>query len=221
MDILKKLPDKSIDLILTDPPYIVDLRGGHGKGCFSKEAKKLKEGLKNIAFDFDYKTVFEEFLRVCKKPNFYIFCSNAQISRTMKYFEDLKLNTTLLTWWKYNACPLVNNNLMPDAEYIIFARKGVEINNIQATLKSRVIQMPMQPQDRIHPTQKPVDLMKRLLLLTSNENDLVLDCFSGSGTTAIACHRLKRRFICIEKDPEYWAASVKRLEEEKKQGTLF
>jgi site-specific DNA-methyltransferase (adenine-specific) len=55
----------------------------------------------------------------------------------------------------------------------------------------------------------------------SNENDLVLDCFSGSGTTAIACHRLKRRFICIEKDPDYWAKSCERLKAEQAQMQLF
>jgi site-specific DNA-methyltransferase (adenine-specific) len=74
---------------------------------------------------------------------------------------------------------------------------------------------------RIHPTQKPVDLFGQILRDYSNENDLILDCFSGSGTTAIACHRLKRRFICIEKDKDYYEASVKRLEDERKQLTLF
>ena len=74
---------------------------------------------------------------------------------------------------------------------------------------------------RFHPTQKPLKLICYLMQRSSKENDLVLDCFSGSGTTAIACHRLKRRFICIEKDKEYWEASCKRLEEEQKQLTLF
>jgi site-specific DNA-methyltransferase (adenine-specific) len=74
---------------------------------------------------------------------------------------------------------------------------------------------------RFHPTQKPLNLISYLIQRSSNENDLVLDCFSGSGTTAIACHRLKRRFICIEKDKDYYEASVKRLEEEQKQGVLF
>ena len=69
--------------------------------------------------------------------------------------------------------------------------------------------------------QKPLNLFANLVNISSNENDLVLDCFSGSGTTAIACHRLKRRFICIEKDKDYWEASVKRLEDEQRQGTLF
>lgn len=79
------------------------------------------------------------------------------------------------------------------------------------------------PQDpnRFHPTQKPVGLIMKQVALYSNPDDLILDCFSGSGTTAIACHRLKRRFICIEKDPEYWKASCKRLEDEQRQGTLF
>jgi site-specific DNA-methyltransferase (adenine-specific) len=55
----------------------------------------------------------------------------------------------------------------------------------------------------------------------SNENDLILDCFSGSGTTAVACHNLNRRFICIEKDYDYWKASVERLEREQAQMRLF
>ena len=74
---------------------------------------------------------------------------------------------------------------------------------------------------RIHPTQKPADLFGMILRDYSKENDLILDCFSGSGTTAIACHNLKRNFICIEKDKDYYEASVKRLEEHKKQLNLF
>lgn len=73
----------------------------------------------------------------------------------------------------------------------------------------------------IHPTQKDIKVFSKLVDLLSNENDLVLDCFSGSGTTAIACHKLKRRFICIEKDKDYYEASVKRLEEEQRQMDLF
>lgn len=74
---------------------------------------------------------------------------------------------------------------------------------------------------RFHPTQKPLSLISYLLERSTNPDMLVLDCFSGSGTTAIACHRLKRRFICIEKDTEYAKASVKRLEDEQRQGVLF
>lgn len=72
-----------------------------------------------------------------------------------------------------------------------------------------------------HPTQKPIELIEYLIGRSSNKHDIVLDCFSGSGTTAIACHNLKRRFICIEKDPEYWKASRERLEQAQKQQKLF
>ena len=75
--------------------------------------------------------------------------------------------------------------------------------------------------DTIHPTQKPLRLFKWCLQQSKLEKGIVLDCFSGSGTTALACHDLGLDFICIEKDPDYHAASVKRLEEHQKQGKLF
>lgn len=75
--------------------------------------------------------------------------------------------------------------------------------------------------NRSHPTQKPLNLIEYMISRSSKENHLILDCFSGSGTTAIACHNLKRRFICIEKDKDYYEASIKKLEEHKKQGVLF
>ena len=75
--------------------------------------------------------------------------------------------------------------------------------------------------NRFHPTQKPINLISYLIERSSNKNNLILDCFSGSGTTAVACHNLKRRFICIEKDEDYYKASVERLENAKAQLKLF
>jgi site-specific DNA-methyltransferase (adenine-specific) len=73
----------------------------------------------------------------------------------------------------------------------------------------------------IHPTQKPVELIEYLVKTYTLENEIVLDFCSGSGTTAVACHNLHRRFICIEKDHDYWAASVERLRKIQEQGLLF
>ena len=72
-----------------------------------------------------------------------------------------------------------------------------------------------------HPTIKPLKIFETLIRNSSKENDLVLDCFSGSGTTAVACWELKRKFICVEKDFDYWKASCKRLEDHQRQGVLF
>ena len=75
--------------------------------------------------------------------------------------------------------------------------------------------------DAWHPTQKPVDLLRYLVLTYTNEGDTVLDNCSGSGTTAIACVKEKRHFICFEKDKIYWKKSVERVKNEQRQLTLF
>ena len=75
--------------------------------------------------------------------------------------------------------------------------------------------------DTFHPTQKPVDLLRYLVLTYSNEGDIILDNCSGSGTTAVACVKEKRHFICFEKDETYWKKSVERVKNEQRQLTLF
>ena len=75
--------------------------------------------------------------------------------------------------------------------------------------------------ENIHPTQKPVSLIRRLVLTYTNEGDTVLDNCSGSGTTAVACIKEKRHFICFEKDEIYWKKSVERVKNEQRQLTLF
>ena len=72
-----------------------------------------------------------------------------------------------------------------------------------------------------HPCEKPISLICDLLNLFSKKGDIVLDCFSGSGTTAIACHRIKRNFICIEKNEKYYNDSVIRLNAEISKKRLF
>lgn len=77
-----------------------------------------------------------------------------------------------------------------------------------------------EPQE-LHPTQKPLKLFEKCVADFSQEGDLIADFFSGSGTTAVACYNLKRKFICVEKDFDYWKASCKRLEDHQRQGVLF
>lgn len=223
MDILKQLPDKSIDLVLTDPPYEVDSHGGKStqKGL-GERANTLRDNIRFVSKGFDYEKVLKEIVRVTKKVNAYIFCSNAQITKIMGFFEKIGCSTTLLVWHKTNAIPLANGTYHSNAEFIVCAReKGACFNDLKISKKSKVISMPYPTDMRFHPTQKPVELIERLMEIKSKENDIVLDCFSGSGTTAIACHNLKRRFICVEKDKEYWQKSCERLKAVQAQLTLF
>ena len=79
----------------------------------------------------------------------------------------------------------------------------------------------MQPEsDRSHPAPFPVELPRRVIKLYSYQKDVVLDPFSGSGTTAIACHQNNRNFICIEKDKGYWEKSLQRLKSERTKRAL-
>ena len=204
MDILKQLPDKCVDLVLTDPPYGKQYaRGKNGWGVCEN-----RPDLKDVAWDntTPSKELFDEIIRVSK--NQIIFGGN--------YFTDkLSVSNCWIVWDK------IGNNTNKS----VFADCELAWTSFNKVCKKFVsVSMGFIKDDkseRIHPTQKPLDLFEKILQDYSIENDLVLDCFSGSGTTAIACHKLKRRFICIEKDKDYYEASVKRFEDERKQFNLF
>ncbi len=72
-----------------------------------------------------------------------------------------------------------------------------------------------------HPTVKPLNIIKNLIINSSNEGDTVLDCFMGSGTTGVACKELGRNFIGMELEDKYFEIAKNRIENNKKQDTLF
>jgi len=204
MDILRELPDKCVDLVLTDPPYGINI-AKTGKVWGEKLCKVTDYGAKKWDKSIPNKQIFDEIKRVSK--NQIIFGGN--------YFIEYLTNSPCwIVWDKLNTgnfadCELAWTSFSSSVRKYEYLWNGM----LQQNMKEK--------EKRIHPTQKPVDLFGQILRDYSKENDLILDCFSGSGTTAIACHRLNRRFICIEKDKEYWEASVKRLEDERKQLSLF
>lgn len=118
---------EKVDLILTDPPYEYNLDGG----CGGFKARLVSE--RNISFisnGFDYERCFNLFLKIQDTPNILIFCSNNQITKTMKFFEEVGLNVTLLVWHKINAIPLCNQKHKSDLEFLVYARgSGAYFNN--------------------------------------------------------------------------------------------
>lgn len=187
MEVLRTLPDKSFDLLLTDPPY-----GGNicriGGSWASKYSKKIKDWDKTPTQE-----VFNELFRVSKQ----------QIIWGGNYFE-LPATRCFNVWRKVS---ISEKFTMAMCEYA-----WTSFNK-----NAKFWEIAPQDAERFHPTQKPVELFARQLEEYSKPGDLILDPFSGSGTTAIAAHRLGRRFLCIEKDADYHAASVKRLAKEKEQ----
>jgi len=213
-EIIKTLPDKSIDCIYTDIPYLYE-QGGGGTSRIAKSIVKKRDNIAFISSGIDYK-IFDEFVRVMKKINCFIWCSKLQILDIMNYFigqHDCRFE--MLVWVKNNPIPQCNNTWLGDIEYCLYFReKGVPLND-GYEIKSKWYLSPINQKDKsifVHPTIKPLELVKRHLLHTTQENDLVLDMFIGSGTTAIACKEINRQFIGIEIDPKWHRIATDRLD---------
>ena len=236
-EMIKNIPDKTVDLIYIDPPY--EIIGGGSGGCFGTSKRdyhaeykklgreehkreglriisntnKLKENLNCICAGFDY-TLLDELDRIMKSINIYIWCNKNQVSSLMKHYEDLGCNVDLLVWCKTNPIPTCNNKYLSDLEYCVFARsKNTPLNGTYET-KSKYWISGANVQDKElyeHPTIKPLELVKKHITNSTNENDIVLDCFCGSGTTCVACKETGRRYIGMEIDKEYWEIANKRI----------
>lgn len=217
LELLKELPDKSIDLIVTDPPYLLETDGA---GMFGKKADNYggeRYVMKNIDFMKNgiSDDVLNELVRVLKKINIYIWCSQKQLPIFYDYFVNKKkCNWNLLCWHKTNPTPTCGNKYLTDTEYCLFFRdKGVRVYGEYATKRTfYVSQKNLEDKKQYkHPTIKPLDIIKNLIINSSQEGDIVLDPFLGSGTTAVASILLNRHFIGYELNEEYFNIASQRI----------
>ena len=215
LHLLKQLPNKSIDLVVTDPPYVIENKGG---GLYTQEEKQYAKQLEGIKNGFSTE-VLDELCRVMKKINIYLWCSQKQLFPLIRYFVECeKCNFNLITWHKTNPVPACGNKYLTDTEYCLFFReKGVKIYGEYST-KFTYYVTPLNQKDKKlynHPTIKPLDIIQNLVVNSSMEGDLVLDPFLGSGTTSVACVNTNRHYIGFELDPQYYNIACKRLDEVK------
>lgn len=211
-EIIKFIPDKSVDCIYVDIPYLFDSHGkGHSELALRMDNKN--NDLINIQDGIDY-SIFNEFIRILKKINCFIWCSKHQILDILNYFVKKGCGFEILVWCKTNPSPTTNNIWLPDIEYCLYFReKGVQLNDGYEN-KSKWYVSSINKFDKDlykHPTIKPLELVKRHLLHATSPDDIVLDCFCGSGTTCVASKETGRRFIGIEIDPNYHKIAVNRL----------
>lgn len=215
-ELLKDIPDKSIDLVIIDPPYEKKGNGYYcGGGAFGIAKRKYHSQLdkKQLLNGID-NNILDELVRVMKKCNIYIWCNKQQLRQYIDYFEEKGYNTDLLTWHKTNPVPTCNNKYLSDTEYLLFFREnGVKIYGTYATKKKYYV-TPTNKEDKKlykHPTIKPVDIIENLIINSTQENETVLDCFMGSGTTGVACKKLNRNFIGIEIEENYYNIACERI----------
>ena len=215
MEGIKLLDDKSIDLVVMDPPYVLNLtktRNTNKLNKYSNDLLGLKDG-------FDLR-VLDLLIPKMKRINMYIYCSKRQVKDLIEYFMSKDCNYEILTWHKQNPSPLINNNYLPDTEYVVFAReKGVRLNGTYYTKRKYYISGTNQSDKKRykHPTIKPLPFIENHIINSSNEGDLVVDCFCGSGTTLVAAIRTNRKFIGFEIDKEYYEIAKQRIEEAKSE----
>jgi DNA modification methylase len=191
--------------------------GGGNSDLGKRIQKTQKQDLAKINDGIDYE-ILDEFLRVMKKVNCFIWCSKLQIFDILKFFleqEQREIYYEILTWNKSNPTPVTNNVWLPDIEYCLYFReKGVPLND-GYDIKSKWYSSPINKRDKDlfeHPTIKPLELVKRHLLHTTQVGDVVLDTFIGSGTTAVACKETERQFVGFEIDEKWYKIANDRLD---------
>jgi len=238
LEILHAIPENSIDMVFADPPYMLS---NNGITCQNGKMVNVNKGKWDKSSGFEEDTAFHnEWISACRrvlKPEGTIWISGTYHSIYQCGYLLQKNNFHFLNdivWFKPNAPPNLSCRFFTAShETLLWARKEKKAKHTfnyeemknghfpEDKLKNENSQMrsvwsipPPKDSEKEHgkhPTQKPLDILKRIVLASTNENDIVLDPFCGSGTTAVACKNLNRSFIGIEIDKNYCELIKKRL----------
>jgi DNA modification methylase len=214
---IKDVPDNTIDLVIIDPPYKIRKKTQEVNSlAIAVKKYNLELQRDNLIDEYD-KSILEELIRVMKKINIYIWCNGEQVPFYIDYFVNKNnCKMDILVWNKTNAMPLYNNKYMTDKEYCLYFRKGGYCKPTCYEDAKTVFYLPINQKDKkkwIHPTIKPLSIIRTLIRNSSKENDVVLDCFLGSGTTAVACILENRNYIGVELNKKYYDIANKRISE--------
>jgi cell cycle regulated site-specific DNA-methyltransferase protein len=200
---IQKIASASIDTIITDPPYFIGMTHNGKKGNYNDL----------IIMKPFFDSLFSEFSRVIKENGkVYIFCD----WRTYAFYYPLLLKhisvRNMLVWDKISG---PGSSYAFTHELILFAEKDTPYMK-----GSNIFRIPGFSEgakktngEMLHPTQKPVEVIEKLITDSTKEGDLVLDCFMGSGTTAVAAKKLNRNFIGFEIQEKYITISENRLKQ--------
>lgn len=210
---MPKLGSEEFSCVIADPPYLVSTKGGD---IGFKERKDMKRDLaewdyadKQAFLDWCKQWIGEAYRVLNDRGSIYIFTSDRFISHLIDILQAVGFTPkTTVVWHKTNPEPMVRKrDYCSSTEYLVFAVKGetFTFNWKGQNEMHNFVELPicMGAERTIHPTQKPIALIKHLIEVSTNTKDRVLDPFAGSGTTAVACEQLKRHWTMIEKEKEY------------------
>lgn len=208
-EVFPKFGDDEFDLILTDIPY---------NQTNDRENWNLRDIQKGKAdeLDFSLEGLLEELTRLTNNT-IYIFCATEQVSFIRAYLDKNDWTTRLCIWEKTNPSPQNGEYLwLSGIETFVFGIKPQRDGGnptFNEHCENTVFRYSTKKETE-HPTEKSLELFKRLIKASSNKNYLVLDPFLGSGTTALACKQLGRDFVGIEKEEEFVEMAKERMKQE-------
>lgn len=206
---MKKIPDESIDLIVTDPPYLMNYKTKHRKDkhhkfCSEIEGDDDQELIKNY---------IKECYRIMKNDSAcYMFCNSNKVDVFKRQLEKVGFNIkNMIVWVKNNwTAGDLKASYGKQYELILYVNKGRRFIN-----GSRLTDVwefhKVSGSKQLHQNQKPVELIKQCIEKSSDSGAIVFDGFMGSGTTAIACIDTDRHYIGYELDPEYYKVANNRI----------
>ena len=208
---MKEIPDNSVELCVSDIPYKLT-GGGKGDGANSKRPKGILEDNSQLMQVPKFEDWLPELYRVMKDgSHIYLMCNFKNLNDLMNKSLAVGFkHINLLVWEKNNCTP--SQFYMKNCEYTLLLRKGSSkyINDIGGS--KTVHKFNNIIGNKVHPTEKPVELMKFYVENSSNKGDTVLDMFMGSGSTGGAALNTNRKFIGVEMEENYFDIGASRME---------
>ena len=205
---LKLIPDESLDLCITDPPYLMNYRSNR---------RVKQEKFDYIKNDKDSHSLISEFIELVHKKMkndtaIYMFCSWHHIDFFKQEFEKHFKLKNIIVWNKNNhGSGDLKGAYAPKHEFILFGHKGRSL--FKEKRIPDVIDCAKIPSPKLtHPTEKPTDLLKIFIRNNSNEGDIIFDGFAGTGSTCVAATEENRKFLAFELEPEYIEIGNMRLD---------
>lgn len=219
-DVIKRIPDNSIDFILTDPPYNI---GKHSTGNIPLPGRTPMNN--DVAawdwIDFHPEEWAEEFIRILKPTgNLFIFTTYNQIGKWYDCLDHRFDASNFMVWHKTNPAPKIFQAGFLNSCEMVFTCwnkkhtwnfiSQAEMHNF---VESSICMRPERLSDPKHPAQKPVSILKKMLQIASNPGDIVFDPFMGVGSVGVAALEMDRKYIGVELDNKYYQAARFRIED--------
>lgn len=210
LEVMKSIPDGSVDLVLTDPPYKMTKQG---KSC---RPNYMRSGMGDNLFDGELPDT-QTWLKLCydkmkDDSHLYIFTNTNSL-------QDFLNAATEVGFKLHNVISMIKDTKMPNrwylkyTELVLFFRKGAAFPiNDMTSRDYEFVTMPTLKNGKAHVSQKPLSFIEKLITNSCKEGSVVLDPFMGSGTTGVACKNTNRAFIGIELDEAYFKIAKERIE---------